>query len=200
MVFCCRVSRVACARLVVACSRASNPLAPTPVVGRVDHGSAHHTRHLRAEEVARPWTGRPGNRAIQGSRGSATSRPGSIQARSAWLTPATPSEQPHDSVRVPWPDQIWPDFFVLEGLLLWRVLLTGRLLSRILLTRRLLRRILLQRVRLLRRVRLTGRLRRIRLGWISSRWLLRRSRRVRRTRSDGCRLLPAQRQPENACQ
>ena len=76
MVFCCRVAgRVP--RSVVACSRASNPLASTPVVGRVDQRSAHHTRHLRAEEVARPWTGRPGNRAIQGSRGSATSRPGS---------------------------------------------------------------------------------------------------------------------------
>src|SRR4029453_12391674 len=74
-------SSVLCARvftpLVVACSRASNPLAPTPVVGRVDQRLAHHTRHLRAEEVARPWTGRPGNRAIQGSRGSATSRPDS---------------------------------------------------------------------------------------------------------------------------
>jgi hypothetical protein len=76
IVFCCRVSRVAYARSVVACSRASNPLASTPVVGRVDQRSAHHTHHLRAEEVARPWTGRPGNRAIQGSRGSATSLPG----------------------------------------------------------------------------------------------------------------------------
>jgi hypothetical protein len=26
---------------------------------------AHHTPHLRAEEAARPWTGRPGNRAIK---------------------------------------------------------------------------------------------------------------------------------------
>src|SRR4030095_9390119 len=116
MVFCCLVLR-ACARSVVACSRAGNPFAPTPVVGRVDQRSAHHTRHLRAEEVARPWTVRPGNRAIQGSRGSATSRPSSIQARSGWLTPATPSEQPDDSVRVPWPDQIWPDFLVLERLM-----------------------------------------------------------------------------------
>jgi hypothetical protein len=69
-------ARVFTPRLFVACSRASNPLAPTPVVGRVDQRLAHHTRHLRAEEVARPWTGRPGNRAIQGSRGSATSRTG----------------------------------------------------------------------------------------------------------------------------
>jgi hypothetical protein len=44
----------------------ASPLAPTPVVGRVDQRSAHHTRHLRAEEVARPWTARPGNRAIKG--------------------------------------------------------------------------------------------------------------------------------------
>src|SRR5215216_2765189 len=38
--------------------------APTPVVGRV--GQHWHTTpdHMRAEEVARPWTGRPGNRAI----------------------------------------------------------------------------------------------------------------------------------------
>jgi len=42
-----------------------DPLAPTPVVGRVGQHSAHHTRHLRAEEVARPWTGRPSSRAIK---------------------------------------------------------------------------------------------------------------------------------------
>ena len=188
MVFCCPMSRVAYARSVVACSRASNPLASTPVVGRVDQRSAHHTRHLRAEEVARPWTVRPGNRAIQGSRGSATSRPGSIQARSAWLTPATPSEQPDDSVRVPWPDQIWPDCLIPERLSLSRVFLAGRLLRRILLRRVGLTWRLLTRVRL-RRVRLTWRLlRRIRL------------RRIRRPWPNGCRLLPAQRQPENAGQ
>src|SRR5436190_226543 len=27
--------------------------------------SAYHPRHLRAEDVARPWTARPGNRAIK---------------------------------------------------------------------------------------------------------------------------------------
>jgi hypothetical protein len=109
MVFCCLVLRARYSRLVVACSRASNPLAPTPVVGRVDQRSAHHTRHLRAEEVARPWTG------VQATEQSRVSRFGDlatsleIQARSAWLTPATPSEQPDDSVRDPWLDQIWDD-------------------------------------------------------------------------------------------
>jgi hypothetical protein len=74
MVSCCLVFAGAYPRSAVACSQAGSPLAPTPVVGRVGQRLAHHTRHLRAEEVARPWTGRPGNRAIQGSRGSATSR------------------------------------------------------------------------------------------------------------------------------
>jgi hypothetical protein len=59
---------LASTRSVVCClltGSGQNPLAPTPVVGRVGRRSAHHTRHLRAEEVARPWTGRPGNRAIK---------------------------------------------------------------------------------------------------------------------------------------
>jgi len=54
--------------LVVCClltGSVRDPLAPTPVVGRVGQHSAHHTRHLRAEEVARPWTGRPSSRAIK---------------------------------------------------------------------------------------------------------------------------------------
>jgi hypothetical protein len=45
---------------------------PTPVVGRVDRRSAHHTRHLRAEEVARPWTG---VQAAEQFRGLAVRRP-----------------------------------------------------------------------------------------------------------------------------
>ena len=106
MVFCCLVLRARYTRLVVACSRASNPLAPTPVVGRVDRRSAHHTRHLRAEEVARPWTG---VQAAEQFKGLAVRWPRDqveVQTRSAWLTPATPSEQPDDSVRVGWLDQI----------------------------------------------------------------------------------------------
>ena len=106
MVSCCLVAdgyaRICC--LLTGQVRARSR--PTPVVGRVDRRSAHHTRHLRAEEVARPWTGRPGNRAIQGPRGSVASRSGSSSTRPAWLTPATPSEQPDDSVRVGWLDQI----------------------------------------------------------------------------------------------
>jgi hypothetical protein len=105
MVFCCLVLRAGgpagCCLLA-----GQHPLAPTPVVGRVDQRSAHHTHHLRAEEVARPWTVRPGNRAI---KGLAVRRPrdqAENQARPAWLTPATPSEQPDDSVRDPWLDQI----------------------------------------------------------------------------------------------
>jgi hypothetical protein len=61
--------------------------------------------------VLRRWPGPgPGVQATEQFKGLAVRRPrDQAQARSAWLTPATPSEQPDDSVRVPWPDQIWPD-------------------------------------------------------------------------------------------
>ena len=82
-----------------------HPLAPTPVVGRVDQRSAHHTHHC----VLRRWPG-PGP-GVQATEQSRVSRFGDLatrqdQARPAWLTPATPSEQPDDSVRDPWLDQI----------------------------------------------------------------------------------------------
>ena len=89
MVFCCRVAGrvrpLGCCLLT-----GQQPARSTPVVGRVDQRSAHHTRHVRAEEVARPWTGRPGNRAIQGSRGSATSRPGSNSGPIGMAHPGNP--------------------------------------------------------------------------------------------------------------
>ena len=106
MVSCCLVAdgyaRICC--LLTGQVRARSR--PTPVVGRVDQRSAHHTRYLRAEEVARPWTG---VQAAEQFKGLAVRWPRDqveVQTRSAWLTPATPSEQPDDSVRVGWLDQI----------------------------------------------------------------------------------------------
>jgi hypothetical protein len=87
-----------------------HPLAPTPVVGRVGHVWRTTPDHMRAEEVARPWTGRPGNRAIQDLAVRQARQQARIdQTRQARLTPATPSEQPDDSVRVLRSDQILAD-------------------------------------------------------------------------------------------
>jgi hypothetical protein len=62
----CRACSMQAAYFVVCCLLTSpGPLAPTPVVGRVGHVWRTTPNHMRAEEVARPWTGRPGNRAIK---------------------------------------------------------------------------------------------------------------------------------------
>jgi hypothetical protein len=106
MVFCCLVLRAGTARSVVACSPGCTRSLRPPWSGVSTSVRRTTPNHLRAEEVARPWTGRPGNRAI---KGLAVRRPrdqAGNQARPAWLTPATPSEQPDDSVRDPSLDQI----------------------------------------------------------------------------------------------
>ena len=73
VLLCCATGLVGPVRLPLAGGPA--PLAPTPVVGRVDQPSAHHTHHLRAEEVARPWT------CVQATEQSRVSRFGDLAIR-----------------------------------------------------------------------------------------------------------------------
>jgi hypothetical protein len=76
MVFCCLALRAGRTRFGCRLLAGEHPLAPTPVVGRVDQRSAHPTHHLRAEEVGPALDRASRQPSNQGSRGSATSRPG----------------------------------------------------------------------------------------------------------------------------
>jgi hypothetical protein len=75
MMFCCLVLRAGRTRFGCRLLAGLHPFAPTPVVGRVDQRSAHHTHHLLAEEVARPWTG------VQAAEQSRVSRFGDLATR-----------------------------------------------------------------------------------------------------------------------